>query len=645
MSEQLSMITKLGMDRVNEARPNGMSIDIAFWVPVYDYRIDPDLSVTNNSFSNTDITTVTDSNDTVPAGEVYWNLDGEEYYQIDNINNYLVSGGIEYQDDVNTIITNYLHRNVAHPVLVGDNSVIRYGISAAGSNYYYASTVSAPGEVSTEWVFYNGAQETNVTTYEPTDPSRPDPSKLYSGVFYDESDSTCSGDMPEGDTVGKFQATVSIPKGSIKFNKVGLYGVMRSEAGVIVSNPFLLGQVIYPQPQILEAQSTPNTNFSVSQSIVDFSINISAVNVDFGDITYASDNYWESVTSGADQIGLYHNGTMFVSNTLGVEDKSLNLPATAGDVGPAKGMFATYHTINNMSSATERDMHQLCLQYTQYPYTVSGDYDDTDRYCSRNRTTLRTTSAGDMEFDMYTGCNDDGSCFIPINDRLLGLGKRDNKWKNIFISDNIIMYPRQTHYTTSANNEDFYLNIDLSAATMSVNNGSIYCGPHYTSADVNTTKLGYEYFYGNISSYVSTATDNTRVLHNFLQRSFADTAIVNVEQGYENFRSGESLNVAIEAYDTISHIGEDKIHIVSDNIWTLGTLVPKNGDNLGAINNVYKNLYVRTIRGYEEGIQFEGNILPTFKNYKITDDTFTWGEIAYQLLNITHVYLVIEDKN
>ena len=94
---QFSMITDYGLQEITNARDNGTYVEIAYWVPVYDYRIDPTLGVTDSQYINTDITTVTTSADEYPSGEVFWNLSawdgGNEYAVADDGNKYLVSGG------------------------------------------------------------------------------------------------------------------------------------------------------------------------------------------------------------------------------------------------------------------------------------------------------------------------------------------------------------------------------------------------------------------------------------------------------------------------------------------------------------------------------------------------------------------------
>jgi hypothetical protein len=74
------MITQNGLNEIDQSHSMGQYIEIAYYVPVYDYRIDETILPTNTSFSATDILTVTSSSDLVPVGEVLWNTTDPDAY-------------------------------------------------------------------------------------------------------------------------------------------------------------------------------------------------------------------------------------------------------------------------------------------------------------------------------------------------------------------------------------------------------------------------------------------------------------------------------------------------------------------------------------------------------------------------------------
>ena len=332
--------------------------------------------------------------------------------------------------------------------------------------------------------------------------------------------------------------TIKIPAGSLKFNKVGLYAVHRSATGEVSGEPFLFGQVIMPEPQLIVSEQTSSTSQStVSNLIIDYQLDFSAIDTDFEAVFYGSPNeYWERVTNASGQYGLLYEGSVFITNTLGVEDRNPSIVPNPDDVGVAKTLMSTFHTVNKANPAEERVLPQLCLQYVDYPTNIAG-VPEGSQFPYRIRSTFRTNENGNLELDMYGGCNADGFySFMPKTDEVLSLGKPSNRWRSIYLSTgyetNLGEYvlidgpdtDDDAELVVSGSRWNYIENRDTTGfMVMQANdlldnrvygmgyfgNSSVYVGPHYDDRDLVADELSkkdnYFYSYGNISNYMGIA--------------------------------------------------------------------------------------------------------------------------------------------
>lgn len=598
---QFSMITDYGLQQMTTARPGGPYIEIAYWVPVYDYRIDPNLGVSDPQYSNTDITTVTTSADMVPSGEVYWNLqdwDADEYRVVgDDGNSYLVSGGTIQDVGSDTVVTDFLHRNSAKPVVYYDGAS---EIKTVGDSYLYGSNVATPGTSGTEWTFYGGAQESIVTSAtNPVDPTEPPSASLYRGVTYISVIQDC--DNAYDCRRANFEITISVPAGSIKFNKVGLYAVIRSEAGDITTGPFLFGQVILPEPQVIISDTVSSTTgATVSSLILDYQLDFSAVNTDFDDIFYGSPGeYWSRVTNASGQYGLLYEGSVFITNTLGVEDQNATITPNPDDVGVAKTLMATYHTVNKPNPAEERLLPQLCLQYVDHPADPIGTFDNGNQFSYRIRSTFRVNENGNLELDMYGGCNNEGYySFMPKTDSILSLGKPSNRWRSLYLgtsqelnfgdyvldSNGVVENDPLWNHITNGSGYIVFKENNMSNESYGLGhfgNSSIEVGPHYDSRDypIQSVKSNYFYTYGNISNYmplVNNGVNSTIPVYDLGVRSTSDIVLYNIStDSISSNEFGHDIGADGKEYDAISTI---------NSIWDM-IYAGQRGDNV--LNNVF----------------------------------------------------------
>jgi len=556
---QYAMITETGLNEVDNANINGIYIELAYYVPVYDYRIDETIDPTDTTVSATEIVTCTSADDLVPQGEVLWKLSGTDTYGLSTDRKYLYRTGSEtvVVGSSDTTITNFAHRNTY---------TINQFKTSAISEHYTADTVDSPGNAGTEWVLSNAGYQilippTSADGYGPEDPEDPDMRFLYRGVTYQHVIS--AGDNSRGN----FKVTMRIPDGQFKFNKVGLYGVKRSADGILIGDPFLFGQVIVgPEPQILQGKSVSNNNIGITEFTIEFQIELATTSNGFENIIYStSGDYWVRTTNEQNgNYGLLYDGSIYVINRLGVDEIG-GVIAGDPDRSVAKGMFGTFEYVNKPTTSAERDMPQLCLQY------VASQGVDSQRI----RTTMRTYERGHLEFDMYGAClsgDDVRYSLVPKYNGELGIGLKDRKWGHLFLHDNLEIYD----YSTTALSGDenftgFYTKIDATDKFAAFYNTDIQVGPYHNAAMVayyddgdywyTKRQKNYNYFRGNISSYrpvaVSGDLEVSPASYDLLIRGLYDIGMVTLNSEYEDDPKFDSQSIMTKMWNTIFRTNND----------------------------------------------------------------------------------------
>jgi len=665
---QFSMITEAGLQQITAAKPSGSYIEIAYWVPVYDYRIDPQLGVSGSAYDHNDITTVTTSGDTFPSGDIFWNTSGSGYYTIEDTttNKYLVSAidTVVTPDGSDDVVTNFLHRDTASPVMFNDGTS-KYAI---GSSYLWGSDVQTPGSQGTEWRFVGGVNELEMYMSNglgfPDQIDHPDQANLYRGVSYiSEINGDCSASYEC--RRANFEITLAIDEGSIKFNKIGLYGVVRDAVGLITTEPFLFGQVIIPEAQTIVAPSTAsNNNSAVTSLVLDYQIAFSSVDTNFNEVFYGtSADYWHRATNASGQYGLATAGSVFITNTLGVEDRNTIVTSNPDDIGVSKLFVATYDVVNKPNPIEEQDLPQLCLQHVSYPADLNNTFDTgSNQVAYRIRTTMRTNQLGHCEIDMYGACNTDGYySFMPLYDNTLSLGKPSNRWRSLYLGTSteynfgdydLYDGPDRNPDLDSVNSgtrwnyiEDRYNTgyivirendlVDESYGLAHFGNTSIYVGPHYDDRDIVPiqTPGGFEfkqvypksnnfYTYSNISNYIPIVIDpstgeNLSVMHPLTVRSSADIFMFTLagnQLSIDEFGSGFGTN-----NDSAKDVSDSIIRMIA------------NGDRGNEIDDAV------FIRNAIVGKEVDGVLHPTIfkKFFSVSDDDIVESITSLDELRLT----------
>ena len=647
---QYAMITEPGLNDIDNAHSLGQYIEIAYYVPAYDYRIDPNILPTDSSISATEISTCTNSADYVPQGEVLWNVSGDSY-GLSPEQTYLVRTGSETvtTSGTNQMITNFAHREVF---------TINQFKTSAISDYYTADTVISPGTGGNAWFLSNAGYELLSTPlsgdgYGPANVNEPEARFLYKGVTYQHVITSAN------DSRANFKITMRAEKGQIKFNKVGLYAVKRTADGVIAADPFLFGQVIIPEPQVLYSKDAGSSG-KVTEITLDFQIDSKTINAGiFESVFYStSGDYWVRTTNEKNgNYGLTYDGSVYITNSLGIDETGAVLEGDS-DRSVAKLLVSTFECVNKPVTSAEREMPQLCLQYVSSQGVES----------KRIRTTLKTNTNGDCEFDLYGAClsaHSDNYSLIPTVDKGYGLGLNGNRWSHLYLSDKLEMFnDTWDDVVFGTNFSDAYINIDISNKMANFGNTDLYVGPYHNTTKIQTydgkkyLKIieNENYIYGNLSSYVASGTNDDGVFehgYDLLVRSLNDSVMITLSAGNRySFTAEEIISRVWKTLDDkdtdfkydetiLPYLGKDKdiLLVAGRNIYTHGNIVPLRNriHDLGWWDNQFAHIFTENITGWNKydgngrQLTFHSNLVPTGGNYKIKENGWTndeWYEIT-----------------
>lgn len=274
-----TVISQQGMSYVMQASPTGPLIDISYFVPVYDYRIDPDISIDGTPLSAFSAVAqeLVDTSATSATGEHIWFLPSDLGIKYDLSDAYALIREVagNYQSEPEEILDGALQTN--NPS-VGVNLLNGTPISdtiSADTMYYDLQTNT--------WKLSNYSLvlgNNNIM-----------PSETTVDNYYRVADYHPVG---SGDSLrGSYTCRINSNNGKFKFNKIALYCVLRNGDGTLYNGdgaPKFFGECYIQEPII--KSSFGSAGFD--DIVCNVQINITSVTSAFDNVFYStSGDYWQ----------------------------------------------------------------------------------------------------------------------------------------------------------------------------------------------------------------------------------------------------------------------------------------------------------------------------------------------------------------
>lgn len=433
-----TVISQQGMSYVMQASPTGPLIDISYFVPVYDYRIDPDISIDGTSLSAFSAVAqeLVDTSATSATGEHIWFLPSDLSIQYDLSDAYALIKEVagNYQSEPEEILDSALQTN--NPS-VGVNLLNGTPISdtiSADTMYYDLQTNT--------WKLSNYSLVLGNNNIMPSETSTDN--------YYRVADYHPVG---SGDSLrGSYTCRINSNNGKFKFNKIALYCVLRNGDGTLYNGdgaPKFFGECYIQEPII--KSSFGSAGFD--DIVCNVQINITSVTSAFDNVFYStSGDYWQR----------WINSVHYPFKvSVGHFDDNVEPDAV---VHVKRAKVGENSTIDN-------DIPHLRLDYDADTYasfkmTSSSNYSPDDvemgdlviganvgpTYCGKVLTIRPAVDStvnlgkpthpfGRMWLDELT-MNDDINAhdIIPSEDVTYSLGTADLKWENIYAFDIFARY-------------------------------------------------------------------------------------------------------------------------------------------------------------------------------------------------------------
>jgi len=286
------LITTQGLQYVLSAHDSGVYVDLRYFVPVYDDRIDPNVrdDAVLSAFSQ-----IADNTATEPYGEKIWNVSG---YSLSDNNDYLISasalvGGLMTDTYQKTqVATNTFSATPLSNQVSGTG----YGVSAGSQLGLYDWTVTTPAGVAGD----NSRPTSTSSDY------------FLTKDYYPVYDSSAANRLR-----GAFKMEMAQNVGKFKFNKLALYAVQVDNVGTVLGEAFF-GEAYLSEPVV----KTSLAEDGFDNFIFDIQIDLSGTSATWDEVFFSSSaDYWSHSPGG-----LYYPGKIGVGQ---FEDNTKELSATA----------------------------------------------------------------------------------------------------------------------------------------------------------------------------------------------------------------------------------------------------------------------------------------------------------------------------
>jgi len=398
---------------------------------------------------------------------------------------------------------------------------------------------------------------------------------LYSGVVYNSilGDEVTSGSngIEVKDRRSNFKIICeNFEENDVHFNKIALYAVVRDEPGNIHGGPFFFGQVLLIKYD--DGYYTlfgTNSSLPHNQFIVNYQLAFNENDV-FSPVFYSnSADHWEKTTNhydpinGENQYGITWDGSVFI----GVPTSGDDITWWEDEVGE---LYESKYTITSYDNELSG---QLGLQYID---DISETSDDDDIFPHRRRAIFNVDNCGDLEINIYGGCNNnDYYNILPKNDDMYFLGNApDLKYADVDSSNSSNTPVGSTTYAVGTRRwsslnlyrhleivgDDFRINISplsenvFGTGSVNYGNTSVRVGPHYRYGDAPTSQ--YFYTHSNISNDIYSFNSIVRD-YSLGIRSSQDIHVINIDTSrVPSLETGIGNNGYVNSLDVIV----DKTH-------------------------------------------------------------------------------------
>lgn len=405
-----SMITSGGLVSITEASSHGLLIDVRYFLPVYDWRIDPFISPTDDTFINDDISTVTSPQDTSPSGEIIWNVGSDDYSLSESDKIYLISGsdtqlqnGVDFDLVINSKQLQHQSINLCNSIPLSDH-------------IYSEELLCAPSASNTVWQLVDASVVAGLNV-RPTGTI----SDFWNVVEY----ASIIGE--DGRSRAAFKCRINKSVGNFKFNKIALYAVKLDEDYKPFGEPFLFAQSILPHPEIKS-----NLNDSgLSEILIDVQLELTTSEIEWDDVVYGSQNdYWQKITEDG---SLHHSKGVYIGK-FAPKDNNTRL---------GKVVISTWE---NLGYGEDYDFEEL-----NKPQLVIQNVTDGQNKVG-HFSTFKVDSDGNLNFclsaddgfysyhqfyeydsDFCGGTLPKNQMFVPEYDGRFFFGSQEKRWKGLFL--------------------------------------------------------------------------------------------------------------------------------------------------------------------------------------------------------------------
>lgn len=397
-----TIITQQGINFILSASTLGPFIQLKYFLPVYDYRADPNVhnGITTSAI---DTSAAISQNDIIPYGEKIYNINSSQHaYSLSQNDHYVLSaaGGTLNSSSNPWVLTN--------SVMSKQQPVNQYDGVPLSNQYYGLNGVDALIATNT-WNIYTGQIITGNNTQGLTGTD-----KYFKVVDYYPATS-------EQGLKGTFKCKISGNLGSVKFNKIALYAVQVDVNGTEIGTPTLFAEAMMKNPVI-------KTNFGTEgfdDIVIDVQLSISSIISTWDQVFYStSGDYWQRTPNGLYYperigVGTYHEGSVGPGAMLDVRSDSI------------RQLRLAYDDVRFSDIFTDISGNLILSGTNSFVFTPNlKPISDNSYYLGTAAEAWKTVYVNTITNRNYILS---ASSIVPINNESYNLGSNSLRWNNVYI--------------------------------------------------------------------------------------------------------------------------------------------------------------------------------------------------------------------